>query len=209
MAWTLDDLQDHLLIGSTLVEGSTLTEEQARAVLAGRTVQGHAVREVRELSNYRAATEWLMQTLEPSPYVSIDVVLSYHSRLMQGLSDEAGRFKAHANYTIRSDGSRLDYLQPGKVPDAMTTWIDDFNRSAPDAVATGAELYARFQAIHPFADGNGRIGRILLAYFLYRELGVSFRFYARDKLAHLRAMEATDQKNLEPLEDFVRARVQS
>jgi hypothetical protein len=56
VVWTIEELEEHLLIGSTLVEGSTLTEAEARTVLAGRTVVGHPVREIRELTNYRWAT---------------------------------------------------------------------------------------------------------------------------------------------------------
>lgn len=207
MAWTIDDLQEHLLIGSTLVEGSTLTEGEARDVLAGRTVSGHPVREIRELVNYRSATEWLMERLTDAPYLSVNLVLDYHRRLMEGLSEDAGRFKTHANYTIRSDGGRFDYLHPGKTEDAMSDWVDTFNRASDDPVSTGADLYARFQANHPFADGNGRIGRVLLAYFLYRESGRTFHFRAVDKLEHLRAVEATDHGDLTPLRAFLRDRL--
>jgi hypothetical protein len=67
VSWKLKDLEQSLLIGSTLVEGSTLSESEARQVLAGRTVQGHPVSEIRELLNYRAAVEWLMGELARSP----------------------------------------------------------------------------------------------------------------------------------------------
>jgi hypothetical protein len=70
--WSLKDLEEWLLIGSTLVEGSTLSEEEARAVLAGRTVSGHPVSEARELLNYRAGTAWLMEQLERSPWLCLD-----------------------------------------------------------------------------------------------------------------------------------------
>jgi hypothetical protein len=48
MTWDLETLQEHLLIGSTLVEGSTLTADEASQVLAGRTVSGHPLAEMRE-----------------------------------------------------------------------------------------------------------------------------------------------------------------
>ena len=70
MSWTLADFEQSLLIGSTLVEGSTLTEAEARKVLAGRTLSGHPVSEIRELLNYRAVFEWLRDELVKSPYLS-------------------------------------------------------------------------------------------------------------------------------------------
>ncbi len=116
--WSLEDLEEWLLIGSTLVEGSTLSEQDARDVLAGLTVSGHPVIEARELLNYRAGTAWLMEQLERSPYVSQDLVRDFHRRLLDGLADDAGHFKTRQNYVLRSDGSRHDYLRPGPVAEA-------------------------------------------------------------------------------------------
>jgi Fic family protein len=205
--WSLDDLEERLLIGSTLVEGSTLTEEQARHVLRGRTVAGHPVRETRELVNYRAATAWLMDRLDESPYLSTDLLLEYHARLLHGLSDAAGAFKAHQNFTVRSDGSRHAYLHPSQVREAVQSWVEDFNHGPPgEAPPRAALLYAHFQQIHPFDDGNGRIGRVLIAYWLHWKHRLAFAFHASDKLAHLRAIEATDQGDLEALERFLAER---
>ena len=204
MGWTLEELEERLLIGSTLVEGSTLSEEEAHQILRGRTVAGHPVREARELLNYRAATGWLLEKLTESPFVSLDLVIEYHHRLMQGLSDEAGRLKTRANYTLLADGSRSDYLHPAKVEEALRAWIDAFNhRAFPDWRDAAAELYASFQQIHPFEDGNGRVGRILLAYWLHWKQRLSFHFTAQDKLEHLRALEASDRGDLKPLADFL------
>lgn len=210
MAWSLAELEEHLLIGSTLVEGSTLTEEEARAVLAGRTVSGHPVTETRELLNYRAAAEWLLRELARSPWVSEDLVLGLHRRLFDGLAGEAGRFKSHENFTVRADGRRHAYLHPSRVDSAMRDWITRFNdEPSGEAAEATADLYARFQQIHPFADGNGRIARLLVAYWLHWRHGLAFRFYASDKLEHLRAIEASDDGDLAPLVGFFRDRVTS
>jgi Fic family protein len=204
--WSLKDLEEWLLIGSTLVEGSTLSEEEARAVLAGRTVSGHPVREARELLNYRAGTAWLMEQFERSPWLSQDLLLGFHQRLLDGLSDEAGRFKSRQNYTLRSDGVRHDYLHPARVAEAVRSWLESFNAPAGDAGAGAASLYAEFQQIHPFADGNGRIGRLLIAYWLHWKHELAFRFVAADRLEHLRAIEATDGGDHRLLTEFIERR---
>jgi Fic family protein len=135
MRWSLSDLEEWLLVGSTLVEGSTLSEDEARAVLAGRTVTGHPVREARELLNYRSATEWLLGELAKSPHLSQDLLVDFHRRLLDGLSEDAGRLKRHQKH------------------------------------------------------------------------GLAFRFVARDRLDHLRAVEASDAGDLTPLTEFIRARI--
>ena len=208
MTWSLSELEEHLLIGSTLVEGSTFSEDEARQILAGRTISGHSVHEAAELLNYRAATAWLITELQASPYLSVDLVTGFHARLMNGLSDQAGRLKTHANHTIRSDGTRHDYLAVSKVPDALREWVVAFNeRQGPAPAADCAWLYARFQAIHPFDDGNGRIGRILMSYWLHWKHAHWLRFVAADKVAHLRAIEASDGDELSDLERFFAARI--
>jgi Fic family protein len=201
VSWSLSYLEEHLLIGSTLVEGSTLTEAEARDVLAGRTISGHPVREHREIHNYRAAIAWLMRELASSPFLSTDLIRDLHRRLMTGLDLEAGEWKSHTNFTIRSTGERHDYGHPARVEDAMLEWTASYNEApaSGDAAAQAAELYARFQQVHPFQDGNGRIGRLLIAYFLHWKHASSFRFYASHKVAHLRAVEATDEGDLWPL----------
>jgi Fic family protein len=206
--WSLEDLEEWLLIGSTLVEGSTLSEQEAREVLAGRTVSGHPVSEARELLNYRSATGWLMEQLERAPWLSQDLILGFHARLLTGISDEAGRFKSHRNYTLRSDGTRHDYCAPTRVPEALSAWLEGFNGEPRGAAGpSGAALYAGSQQIHPFEDGNGRIGRLLLAYWLHLRHGHAFRFVAADRLEHLRAIEASDLGDLAPLASFIEARI--
>ena len=208
MKWDLAFLQENLLIGSTLVEGSTLTQTSAEAILSGRTVAGHAIRDARELLNYGAAAEWLIREVTEVPYLSADMVLHLHRLLFAGIPGESGAWKQQGNFTYRSDGSRFDFLAPEAVPTAMRRWCHDFNTAdvkdtdATKVSADAAALYYRFATIHPFDDGNGRLARVLMSYWLHWKAGRLFRFFASDKLAHLEAMEAANDGNLTPLKDF-------
>jgi len=208
MSWNLKDLQESLLIGSTLVEGSTLTEKEAREILAGRTVQGHPVSEAREILNYRATVDWILGELEVAPYLSQDLVLAFHSRLFQGFQGEHGRWKSSRNFTFLSDGSRFDYESPAKVEPLMRKWLDRFNQSkeAPNR-EIGADLYYEFQCIHPFEDGNGRIGRLLIAYWFHWKLKLNFTFHLNDKVEHLRALETATRGDRSALYGFFKKKL--
>ena len=204
--WSVETLTESLLIGSTLVEGSTLSEREAEEVLAGRTVVGHPAYEARELINYRGALIWLMEQVAAYPYMSLDLIQGFHARLFNGLGDTAGRLKTSANYTFGIDGKRVTFVKPAEVRPALVAWLERYNdASCERGVTVGQNLvraarhYHDFEMIHPFADGNGRIGRILLAYWLHWKTGKTFSFYVDDKIEHLRAMQAATAGDLDPL----------
>jgi Fic family protein len=208
MGWNLKDLQETLLIGSTLVEGSTLSEKEAREILSGKTVAGHPVSEAREILNYRAAVEWIMKELKKSPFLSQDLILGFHAKLFQGFPGEHGRFKASRNFTYLSDGSRYDYEAPGRVEPLIRKWLERFQgEHDPISVDEGAWLYHEFQRIHPFDDGNGRIGRILIAYWFHWKMKKGFSFFLRDKVEHLQALERASAGDLVPLRQFFKKRL--
>ena len=169
---------------------------------------GHSVTEHRELLNYRAAVEWIMEEVSTVPFLSVDLVLGFHARLMHGLSDEAGRLKARANFTMRSNGSRFMFVDPVHVEDELRRWIVRFNEEPSSGIAgVAADLYYAFETIHPFEDGSGRVGRVLLAYWLHWKAQSSFRFLASDRLAHLDVLEAANDGDLRALTGFVQDRI--
>ena len=208
MNWELREIEKHLLIGSTLVEGSTLSEEDAAQVLAGRTVSGHPVSEIRDLVNYRLAVKWLIQKLALVPFVSEDLILDFHRLLFEGLAGRKGQYKAYANYTYLSDGRRHDFVKPARVKSAVCEWLAEFNGTALGDPQTGAaRLYYGFENIHPFEDGNGRIGRVLISYWLHWKHRRGWKFYLKDKLAHLGALQAANAGDLAQLTDFFSERI--
>ena len=140
---------------SLAIEHNTLSIEQVSAVLDGKPVLGPP-REIQEVRNAFAAYEKLEQW-QPADESHL---LHAHHLLMLGLMDELGRYRAGGVGVY--DGDRLVHMAPpaNQVPRLMAdllTWLQ--HTDLPPLVASCLFHY-EFEFIHPFADGNGRMGRL-------------------------------------------------
>jgi Fic family protein len=140
---------------SLAVEQNTLSVEQVTAVLEGKTVLGQP-REIQEVRNAFATYE-AMEQWQPH---SIDDLLVAHGLLMKGLVDEPGRLRSGGTGIYQ--GQALVHMAPPakQLPRLMgdlMTWLE--NTDAHPLIASAAFHY-EFEFIHPFNDGNGRMGRL-------------------------------------------------
>jgi Fic family protein len=141
--------------GSVAIEGNTLSLDQVTAVLEGKRVVGPP-REIREVRNALAAYD-LAPRLRPD---SERDLLRAHGILMEGLSPEAGRWRSGAVGVLK--GSKIAHLAPPakQVPRLMTDLLEFVGRDHEVPVVIRACVaHYEIEFIHPFADGNGRMGR--------------------------------------------------
>ncbi len=140
---------------SCAVEGNTLTAEQVEAVLEGRRVRG-PVPEVREVQNaldaYGHIEEW-------DPAASADLKAA-HGVLMAGLVDRPGAFRREAAGIAGAAG--IVHIAPpaDRVPhpvDELLRWLDEAD---VHPLLKGCVVHYELEFIHPFVDGNGRLGRL-------------------------------------------------
>ncbi len=133
--------------------------------------------DVVEVRNYVAAMDLGLETLTRRPVISLNLVLDLHARLMSGIPRERGsnaspgRFRTAQNWigVPGSTAATAQYVPP--PPELVMTCLSDWERFVnepsriPDLIRC-ALLHEQFEAIHPFNDGNGRVGRLLVALFL-------------------------------------------
>lgn len=143
------------LVGTLAIEGNTLTEEQITAILDGKPVLG-SVRELAEVKGAIAAYEAL-PTLQPD---NIEDLLTAHGLMMSDILVNAGRFRDKAVGIQK--GKVVHHVAPpahqiaGLMAD-LTQWL----RQAKDhPLITSSVFHYEFEFIHPFSDGNGRMGRL-------------------------------------------------
>jgi len=94
---------------------------------------------------------------------------------------------------------------PDEVPDDVAALLDEMNEfSEGDILKAATYFHLRFEHIHPFADGNGRVGRTLLNFFLMTRGHPPLIIYEEDKAAYYAALEAYDKaEDIAPMYDFL------
>ena len=152
---------------STAIEGNPLTLDEVRALEAGRPLPVYPERAKREVLNYFTGLRWMEKRAKQKKSAAHEDILHLHSLLAAGVMDqgEAGRYRTIA---VRV-GQHLP-PPPEAVSGLMHELLDWWNDSSAEwpPVLTSAILHHRFEEIHPFADGNGRAGRMLALWELYR-----------------------------------------
>jgi len=151
---------------STAIEGNPLTLEQVRAIEEGRPLVGADQRSQREVLNYFAGLRFIEQQASVER-VDHEHLFALHRILAEGVMDQgdAGRYR-----TIQVRVGRHIPPPALEVSGLMRELLDWWHHRAPSLspVLSSAILHYRFEDIHPFADGNGRTGRALALWELYR-----------------------------------------
>ena len=157
---------------SNAIENSTLTLDDTEAILAGRLPSGrHDLREAFEAANLAAVTADMCHATEP---LTTDLILRWHRMLLTRIRDDsAGRFR-RAGEWVRVGGhmgANPEFVS-GLVADALARYRADITFSEDASITRDdaspyfldhiARFHCEFEIIHPFVDGNGRIGRVLI-----------------------------------------------
>lgn len=173
------DTRSRNVHASTAIEGNPLTLEQVRALEEGRALSAPGARPRREVINYFAGLRYVGKHARKKKIGHADI-LELHRILAGEVMDqgEAGRYRM---ITVRVGQCRPP--PPDAVSGLMFELLEWWNGAAAklSPVLSSAILHYRFEAIHPFADGNGRTGRALALWELYRRGFDTHHIFAVDE----------------------------
>lgn len=170
---TVASLHDKLALewtyNSNGIEGNTLTLRETQIVLEGITVGGKSLREHLEAINHRAAIGWVEELLQAGKPLTEWDVRNLHQLVLKGIApDHAGRYRTE-NVAIAgaSQTPPAAVLVPERMAELLR-WHGDTARGL-HPIERAAEFHTRFEQIHPFIDGNGRTGRLLMNFSLMQD----------------------------------------
>lgn len=207
---------------STAIEGNTLVLKQVELLLAeGRAVGNKELSEYLEVRGYANAADWVYgRAIEPDTWsggglITLAEVRHIHNLAMTPVWDVAphpqatdregpGSFRQHD--IERFPGGMRPPLWP-EVPALMRDWVNDARKTGKVDDATLierlAELHDRFEQIHPFLDGNGRTGRLILNLVLVRLGYPPAIIYKGDRTRYMNALRRADGGDPGPLGEFL------
>lgn len=155
-------MQVDFAYNSNQIEGSRLTHDQTRYIFETHTVEGVAhVDDIIEASNHFKCFDYILDTVDEP--ITEEYIKHLHRLLKNGLSVDAdeddiviGDYKEYPNVV-----GQIQTVHLKKVPSRMAELVQDFAGRKTIDLYDIAEFHARFEKIHPFYDGNGRVGRLL------------------------------------------------
>lgn len=184
---------------STAIEGNPLTLEQVRAVEEGREIPATAARSRREVTNYFAGLRFVEMNAQRK-VINHDEILKLH-KIMAGEVMDQGTAGQYRKIRVKVG----DYIAPpvNRVEPMMSDLLKWWNQEAPQVtpVVSSAIVHHQFESIHPFADGNGRTGRMLSLWELYRRgfdqhhIFSIDEFYWEDRPRYYDALEKVQSAN--------------
>lgn len=144
------------IYGSLAIEQNTLSLEQVTAVLNGK----HVLAPPKDIAEVKNAYEIYERLDELDPY-SVDDLLMAHGIMTRGLVVESGMFRTRPVGVVNQDGQVVHFgTLPQYVPNSVTELLDWTKYSDLHMLIKSCVFHYEFELIHPFADGNGRVGRL-------------------------------------------------
>ena len=166
----MEDMLVRMAHHSTAIEGNTLTQAETISILIHNFIpRDMSEREYYEVKNYRKAFNTL---LNADKEITTDLIKKYNKYIMENLHDLNGKFKTTQNLIL---GAEFEPTKPYLVPFEIEDWCNNLSyrlenaKTNEEKVEIIMDQHIKFEKIHPFNDGNGRTGRLLIIHSCLKE----------------------------------------
>ena len=190
------DFEINYVSGTTRYEGNTLTLEQTKdLLLAGILPKDRSSREIYEVDNFKKVIRYRNSYKKK---VNLDFIRNLHALIMDNIDIEsAGTFRRTDDVIIA--GCSMDLAPAAVIEVELIQAINDYYsdlKAGKHPFESAILFHYRFETIHPFTDGNGRVGREVLNFMLMRERFPKLLFLGKDRELYLSALKLGNQDRL-------------
>lgn len=177
---------------SNAIEGNTLTLRETDMVLRGLTIDQKSLKEHLEVIGHKEAFDYVRQLVSESVQMSEKVIKDIHYLVLADKKEDRGIYR---KVPVRIMGAAHEPVQPYLIIPKMEELLEQYKNSKEDIVTKLARFHIEFEGIHPFIDGNGRTGRLLVNLELmkagYPPIDIKFT----DRLKYYQAFDEYYLKN--------------
>lgn len=194
---------------TTHIEGTQLTLDQSKRILAGKQIPGANKEDVREVKNYRDAFKLVFSYLKKETTIKESFIKNIHKELVKGVhggNAKPGIYRDIQNYVGNSVTKEIIYMppKPKEVPGRMKNFVKWINEDSDiHPVLKSGIIQFQFVHIHSFVDGNGRTSRLLCAAYLHKEdydfkrLFSISEYYDKDRNIFYKAIQSVRNNNMD------------
>lgn len=193
--------------GTNAIEGNTLTYDEVETVLLDQKGVEKPIADIMETLQHEKAFRSLINRRARS--IDLVNILELHEEVFKGLMADAGQWR-RTNVVIR--GAQFSPPRPEKVVMRMEELIKEYDQrdlEGEGPFTLGSWMHHGFESIHPFSNGNGRVGRLLLNLHLMKHNWPPVNVLPGDREAYLKSLQAGNRGDLAPLTDFIMVRTGS
>lgn len=197
----LDDVLVRMAHHSSGIEGNTITLPETVSIILEQftPIGGKSIREFFEIENHRQAFEYVLGQLARNENLTITTIQEIHALLMDRLQFDRGNFKTQQNAIV---GAMFDTATPQETPILMKQWVDNTvyrleqANNHDELLVILADTHIQFERIHPFSDGNGRAGRLILLYLGMKTLGLPVMIMKEQRAEYMESLAKQDVQSL-------------
>ena len=185
---------------SNAIEGNTLTLRETDLVLRGLTIDQKPLKDHLEAVGHKEAFDFVSELVKNNVPISESVIKQIHYLVLADKKDDRGVYR---KIPVRIMGAKHEPVQPYLIEPRMKQLLQDFNESAEHIVTKLARFHIEFESIHPFIDGNGRTGRLLVNFELMKVGFPPIDIKFSDRIAYYNAFDEYHVKhNLSAMENL-------
>jgi len=183
---------EDFVFNTNAIEGSTISEEEVSEILHKKKAENA---EEIETKGVAKGLEYIRKTKED---LSLDLLLKLHKFCFDGSKDFAGKFRK-VNVVVKNSAGQV--LHSGVLKEELREYLNDFiewykeNKNKFKPLVLAAIIHNQFEYIHPFQDGNGRVGRLLLNFILVKNNYPLINIMLEDRAEYYKTLQEYSKKD--------------